>query len=66
MRGLTDIPKGTQCLRESVDISVKPRVRPCYSIYVTFSKASSLCSACKYGDIVSKILYSKTRCCFRS
>ena len=41
-RGLTDIiymhdPEGAQRLRESVDISVKPRVRLCYNIYVTFS-----------------------------
>ena len=60
------IPEGTQCLRESVDISVQPRVQPSYNIYVTSSKALSLCSACNDRDVVSKILHSKTRHCFRS
>ena len=39
-RGLTDIrttPKGAQRPRESADISVKPRARLCYNIYVTLS-----------------------------
>ena len=39
-RGLTDYthdPEGAQRPRESVDISVKPRARPCYYVYVTFS-----------------------------
>ena len=39
------IPEGAQRLRESADISVKPRVRPCYNNYVTFPKAMSLCRA---------------------
>ena len=30
-------PKGVQCPRESVDISVKPPAHPCYNIYVTLS-----------------------------
>ena len=54
------IPEGTQHPRESADISVKPQVQPCYNIYVTFSKALSLCSACNARDIVSKILHRKT------
>ena len=29
--------EGAQRLRESADISVKPRARPCYNIYVTLS-----------------------------
>ena len=60
------IPKGAQRPRESADISVKPRVRPCYNDYVTFSKALLLCSACNDRDVVSKILRSKTRHRFRS
>ena len=65
-RGLTDIiicttPEGTQCLSESADISIKPQVQPCYNIYVTFSKALSLCSACNNRDVVSKILQSTTK-----
>ena len=56
-------PEGAQCLSESADISVKPQVQPYYNIYVTFSKALSLCSACNNQDIdvVSKILHSKTK-----
>ena len=60
------IPEGAQRPRESADISVKPRVRPCYNDYVTFSKALLLCSACNDRDVVSKILRSKTRHRFRS
>ena len=54
------IPQDIQRLRESVDISVKPWVQPCYNIYVTFSKALSLGNACDSWDVVSKILRSKT------
>ena len=42
-KGLSDIcttPEGAWRPRESADISVKPRVRPCYNIYVTFSGKS--------------------------
>ena len=60
------IPKGAQRPRESADISVKPQVWLCYNNYVTFLKALSLCSACNNQDIVSKILFSKTRHCVRS
>ena len=38
----------------------------CYNIYVTLSKASSLCSTYNNRDIVSKILCSSTKLCFRS
>ena len=70
-RDLTDIiirtiPEGAQHPRESADMSVKPRVRPCYNNYVTFPKALLLCSACNDGYVVSKILHSKTRHCVRS
>ena len=48
------IPEGTQRPRESADISVKPRVRPCYNDYATFLKALLLCSACNDRDVVSR------------
>ena len=48
--------------RESAEISVKPQAWLCY-IYVTLSKALSLCSACKEQDFVSKILCDKIRHC---
>ena len=49
-------PNGAQCLKESADILVKPRVQPCYNIYVILSKARLLSSACNDRDIVIKIL----------
>ena len=42
--------------KESADISVKPRLRPCCNNYVAFSKALLLCSACNDRDVFSKIL----------
>ena len=54
------VPSGAACLRKSADILVKPWVRLCYSIYVTFSKVLLLCSACNDQAVVSKILDSKT------
>ena len=54
------IPEGMQHPRETTGISVKPRARLCYNIYVTISKSLSLCSARNAQDIVSKILCNKT------
>ena len=45
------ISEGALYPRDSTDISVKPQLRPCYNIYVTFSKALSLCSACNSRDV---------------
>ena len=67
VRGLTDIyiyicttPEGAQRQRESANISVKPRARPCYNIYVTPPNLPCLmCSAC--DDIVSKSLIAKRK-----
>ena len=53
-RGLTDI----YARLPRADISVKPRARPCYNIYVTLPKLScQMCSA--RDDIVSKSLIVK-------
>ena len=43
----THDPEGMQRPRESADISVKPRARPCYNIYVTLSLVAC-CIALNY------------------
>ena len=61
VRGLTDSyictsPKGAQCPKECADISVKPRVCPCYNIYVTLSV---LMYSIAHNSIASKVLDGK-------